>query len=575
MGDIEFKVLAEKEIGIERQILDLLKSNNTSLFERVQREIEGITAESRLKVTFAGLYNAGKSTIISALTGDTDIQISSDVQTDKTAEYEWGKVLLYDTPGIKAGIQEQHDEEAMVAIENADIIVFCITASLMDTSFLEDFVRLSYDHQYKNKIILLVNKMSMEDGEYEVLVEHYMKSLKENMQSYGGEIEDFPICFIDAADYKEGIQSNDNELVSFSQFDSFINVLNDEIKRRGIYAKIVSRYTILSDGICQAVESTGTELDKNMMRVLDRLSRAIQRKQKEAQNRILLFNDELKKEIRDIGEREIISKIGEEVITEAMKNDTDHHIQEATENSIIKIEQYLNEVNEELNEEIANYLTDDSGMIVLEEISNPDYNVDSKTIKSYTSLLQKYQEITKRISAEGAKLARMAIAKNGGNVAKLGDVAGSKLHLMVKSIGHFFGKSFKPWGAVKIAAKIGKVAKYAGPVMEGVNALLVVADKAYTEIQRAEINKMKKEGMNTFSDIALSIIKEIDNKYKEIEETLFKNRLSEVKETKIAMLDEADSNQLFIKQLQEEQKNINSALEEIKQIEMTSSEMNY
>ena len=111
--------------------------------------------------------------------------------------------------------------------------------------------------------------------------------------------------------------------------------------------------------------------------------------------------------------------------------------------------------------------------------------------------------------------------------------------------------------------------------MEGVNALLVVADKAYTEIQRAEINKMKKEGMNTFSDIALSIIKEIDNKYKEIEETLFKNRLSEVKETKIAMLDEADSNQLFIKQLQEEQKNINSALEEIKQIEMTSSEMNY
>lgn len=40
--------------------------------------------------------------------------------------------------------------------------------------------------------------------------------------------------------------------------------------------------------------------------------------------------------------------------------------------------------------------------------------------------------------------------------------SGSVGHNAVKDVGHFFGKKFKPWEAVKIADKIGKIAKVGG-----------------------------------------------------------------------------------------------------------------
>ena len=55
------------------------------------------------------------------------------------------------------------------------------------------------------------------------------------------------------------------------------------------------------------------------------------------------------------------------------------------------------------------------------------------------------------------------------NVTKLvggiSQASGSALHKMVLDVGHFFGKSFGPWQAVRWASNIAKVAKFGIPVV--------------------------------------------------------------------------------------------------------------
>jgi hypothetical protein len=89
-----------------------------------------------LTVAFVGQYSAGKSTIISALTGRRDIHIDADIATDKTAPYDWNGIRVIDTPGLFTD-RHDHDEITYEAIAKADLLVFCLTYMLFDTLTVE------------------------------------------------------------------------------------------------------------------------------------------------------------------------------------------------------------------------------------------------------------------------------------------------------------------------------------------------------------------------------------------------------------------------------------------------------
>ena len=57
------------------------------------------------------------------------------------------------------------------------------------------------------------------------------------------------------------------------------------------------------------------------------------------------------------------------------------------------------------------------------------------------------------------------------------------MHKIVLNVGHFFGAKFKPWGAVKIANNIGKVASFAGPVLAIADVAVTVGSKIAEEKQ--------------------------------------------------------------------------------------------
>lgn len=107
---------------------------------------------------------AGKSTIISALTGKKDIPIDADVSTDTVTGYDWEGVQLLDTPGVHAGYTD-HDETTYQTIDKADLLVFVITGELLDDLMGEHFRDLAFTRDKAAEILFVVNKMGMDLGD--------------------------------------------------------------------------------------------------------------------------------------------------------------------------------------------------------------------------------------------------------------------------------------------------------------------------------------------------------------------------------------------------------------------------
>ena len=101
--------------------------------QQLHQHLEAYKKDGVLTVAFIGQYSAGKSTIISALTGNRDIKIDADIATDKTTSYDWNGIKIIDTPGLFTDRQD-HDAITYEAIDQSDLLVFCLTYMLFDST---------------------------------------------------------------------------------------------------------------------------------------------------------------------------------------------------------------------------------------------------------------------------------------------------------------------------------------------------------------------------------------------------------------------------------------------------------
>lgn len=227
----EFGKISEEFSKILEDSKNIVSNYNNEIVESLAKDIEEIENQKLLTVALIGQYSAGKSTIISALTGNKSIKIDADIATDKTTDYEWNNVLLTDTPGLWTD-RKDHDDITYKKIKESDLLIYCLTSDLFDDIILENFKKIAFEEKQKNKMMVVVNKMSMESGEYSELVGNYKKSLNDSLEPY--KIDEFPLCFIDAADYIEGVDENENELKELSHFNDFVKLINIFIKEKGI-----------------------------------------------------------------------------------------------------------------------------------------------------------------------------------------------------------------------------------------------------------------------------------------------------------------------------------------------------
>ena len=558
--DLKFHALAVRKDQLQKNILSTIAKNNKEVSDKLEQELQNQLSEEKLKIAFVGQHNAGKSTIVSALTGNRQIKISNNVETDAPADYSWEGVLLTDTPGLYAGKKEEHDALSLQKIKESDLLVFCITSSLFDDLLIKNFVELAYKQSYKSKIFIVINKMSQESGEFQELVKNYKETLSKTLEKEGGNLTDFPISFIDAHDFIEGIQDSEPDLVEYSNFATFVSGLNNYISSKRLFAKLDTPCRMMIGAIDEEITNTSTDLDKNMMALL-RQSESVVRKYK---NELKFYMRDSEQQLRNeimAKANNLIGRIGVEDIPANECSKINKEIQNLSEHKIVKIQEHLEDIQTQMVSDIGEVLTSDMGNFVMAKFDNQEVDINIPSNKDFSKFVNGYKKISDMLATGGAKV--LSMAGGAGNLAKVSMVSGSQLHNVVLKVGHFFGASFKPWQAVNIVSKIGKVANCLGPVLSGISVIIDIGSKVQQEQQLSKVQDAKRETFNQFSSIASDIISSIEKQFKICETEVFDSKTKEIDDIRKSLIQNNNSNSEYVSKLKQYREDLYLLTDEI------------
>ncbi len=485
----------------------------TDLRKQFREGLKSYKEQGVLSIAFVGQYSAGKSTIISALTGRRDIKIDADIATDETSPYSWNGVQVIDTPGLFTE-REDHDAITYSAIETADLLVFCLTYMLFDSITVENFKKLAFEKGYRWKMMLAINKMSDEAGEEAQKIASYRKSLSSALKPYT--LDEFPLCFIDAKDYCEGIDEDDEFLVEISRFQTFIDELNQFVQRRASLARLDTPVRIALGCVneAQVYFTRNSKQDSAFLELLTRLSRTVHKERERLRTRVGGITLKMVSAVANEGK----------IVAEAAG--TDDNLELLLKQAELSVKRHYEEAETELQNAV------DAAIVSLQ--SEVTKVLQSDLTQAFVARLEFEQQVSAkdtRISMNAERLnGQVAWLKNigeqvGVNVAKAAtrelfststqgflrsmDVAGSGLHQGVLAVGKLVGFKFKPWQAVGVAKNIGNAAMLLGPIL----AIASLGADAYAVYEERE-NERK------LAEARRSITSEFQKAAKDLEEQI-------------------------------------------------------
>ncbi len=497
----------------------------TTIRQKLREQLKEHKEKGILTVAFVGQYNAGKSTTISALTGRRDIRIDSDIATDKTANYDWNGINLIDTPGLFTD-RKDHDEITYEAINKADLLVFSLTYMLFDSVTVENFKKLAYEKGYRWKMMLVINKMSDEAGEEAQKIANYRKSLAEAIKPHN--LDEFPVCFIDAKDYCEGVDEDEEFMIEISRFQTFIDALNNFVEKRAALAQFDTPVRIALSLVDEAQLSftRNSSEDSAFLEVLTRLSRTVRKERDRLRTKVKSITLEMSAAIAK--EATILaSVVGTEKDFEEFNKITELNVQQQYEKAETKLQDAVNSAVEDIREQVAEVLQGNLVQTFIACLGNTQ-NVSAENVASGTN--------TKRLNGQvnflkligeiaGVKLSSFAtrsfISTAGQGLLRSKDVAASGVHLTVVAVGKFVGFKFKPWQAVGIAKNIGNAAKFLGPAL-AVVSIGVDCLQMHQEHQREkQMADIRCEITSQFQKIAKDLENQIELQLWEFEQQVY------------------------------------------------------
>jgi GTPase Era involved in 16S rRNA processing len=516
---------AEKSKELEvlkRKVFKTLDGNDQyrSLITRINEDLKLKENEDKLKITFIGQYNSGKSTIISAMTGNEGIKIDSDISTDCTTSYNWRDVLVVDSPGLYTHHPE-HDEITQEAIKQADIVVYCLTYSLFDPLLLHDFNNLAYERGYAGKIFIVVNKMNGEFGNYNDLRTNYIKSLKESL---GEELKKYPISFIIAQ-----WQRDNNPVVrAESHFDEFIDHLNDFIEKNGMMAKLLSPANIIIDNLQQGIVENNEDENREFFQIIDRIERSFKRQERECDSFFRSLKDELHSAIVNAGYRFSNMEPQSQIEAEENSRKIESEIENQCNIASCQLEDKLTSIQEDLNtslEEVAKSELVQNFYAEQIQVGKLGKNAMQKDLgKDNAETLDKLiggvaNNFAKGASTVANRVVEMAGAEAVQGTVKAGQVANSALHTTVYNVGKFFGHSFKPWGAANAAKGLANLSKALGPILAIAGVVfgfaMEIIDGVKEHNQEEKKREYKRSVVSSFIEQADSVIQQFKKQFDE------------------------------------------------------------
>ena len=504
----------------------LADTDNQALVSKLDAELEQATDRKELSLAFVGQYSSGKSTIISAMTGDKQIKIDANVATDVVSKYEWNNILLMDTPGILAGKKESHDEATKEALKESDLIFYVLTSQLFDDVIFNNFIDLAYNQRLADKMFIVINKMGMESGEYDELVENYTGSLQKIFAERGYSLDQFPVAFIDAYDYIQGEDEKDEEFIKLSHFGRFLDMLNVFVDQKGLIKKqfdtpvrILQSY--LKNIQVAAVDKTISDFYNQFEQKLTSSEKELKR---DVEQVLSWFDSSCMNEVINLSSE--IGAIDEEAVWTQKQNDLSNKLSNMISEASDRIDTSINQNYDRLLKEMSEF-SGKEALVKYTESIDAKINSPSISVEEKKSLTTQRNSLTYLLKQGANKVSSMAPGVNSisGGISA---ASGSTLHEGVLTIGHLFGKSFKPWQAVRWASNIAKVAKFGIPVLatgldiwmqvredkrENERIEQIKSDKnQFVTTYQCEINKIKSQ----FEDYLHTILENYANKRDEI-----------------------------------------------------------
>ncbi len=416
------------------------------------------TGDESIKLVFVGQYSAGKSSIIKMLSG-IDTGIGAGIKTQEASTYLWNGLEIVDTPGIHTELCPDHDEKTYYQINHAALLIFVVTNEGFDNRMGAHFRKLAIEQKRAKNMVLVVNKMDRTAlGNVPEQQEVIAKDLEKVIEPY--KPNDLYLSFLDTESYFEWQNETDEELRGIyyeqSGYDAFINNLNKFVESRGILAQLQGPLETLKSAVTHAIgiEKYSCDDDGNLE---EELFRRKMQALMDGKRRVLMEIEELAdtcaQKIKMEGTKAanaIEPGVDEATVKRRLENaqtQAELYISSCESSMLNRFSEICDDINKELikidHSSLANRLNSNINEKSL-ELHSMENRVPSKDM-DLISGLKKNQLLDMAIVGVGMNA--KGAAQLAANVPLLGEVNAAGA---VKNIGHFFGHSFKPWGAVNL-----------------------------------------------------------------------------------------------------------------------------
>lgn len=467
-----------------------------------------VDEDKKIRIVFAGQYSAGKSSILSILTGK-QLEVGQGVTTNKCNFLDWNGLEVVDTPGIHTQKRPDHDEITYKVMSEADLLVFVCTAEGFSEELGAHFRKLLIEKGKGNEMMLVFNKM--EDSKYGNTKEGQEEFFKCDVLpviSPEYSAEDLFVTYIDTYCYIDSLDAvgKDKEtLFEMSGFSVLYENINKFIAEKKVIGKCTTSLYKLEQILSEALSEfkTGDICIDGSLELLNQQRKALVDAKEHIKTESYNIIRRKTQEIRNWG-----YDIANQLSSSDSEKDVNKHLQEkydATDTVYQKAAKELEEIIQYENNELqkfASKLEKSEFVISLKsaiERKIGDVKMSQKAASQLKSGADKAGEVGKWLS----KFATGESTESGWNaIFKLGTYSGSDAHKIVLKVGHFFGHKFKPWEAVKTASKIGKFGKILGVG----GSLLGVALQIWNDYQESQTEKQlisyRSDIRNTFVEAA-------------------------------------------------------------------------
>ena len=422
--------------------------------------------DQRLSVVFAGQYSAGKSTILRAITGRDDIDVGAEITTQRAQEYDWNGIVVIDTPGVHTKIRPDHDEVTYKAISTADLLVFVITNELFDSHLGKHFRELAITREKAHEMMLVVNKMQRSARGNSPQIQNVIRDdLRKVLAPFTP--EQLRTSFIDAALAVEAAQEIDSEirhlLEQKSAFGTFLERVNEFMRDKGLAGRYTTTLYTLEQVLQEALAAVPTdEPDVDALEeLLVQQRRELLNTRRQLAHAIAARIRETSSAIRNDG-RKVADLIHGDVDPDQISRelqDVQSRTDQRSDQLATDIVAIVEEHQETLDERIRLIAESEFAKGLLRRLHSQFETSGPGTSTAAQARLRHVSEVTKQL---GKFLARHSFKFNAGTsgLFSLGQHSGTTVHWIVKEGGHLFGKSFKPWEAVKWTRFIGNAGRF-------------------------------------------------------------------------------------------------------------------